>query len=486
MTLIPLGRRTARLLQRNGAMTPASNDPPPAPRADGPSLAEKVAAAYAAGGTQIALPLTPPAPNPTPTPASSAKPPEPAAPEPGKQGKDDTFPPIPESVDPVLVRILSWKRAFDTRGEIEFMSWLHNEIKDRGAEFEIKARGCVAVQIKHPDGKASSTLFSCHTDTVHSGTGTTPQKIVYDPNFGEIFLDKDDADAGSCLGADDGAGVWVMLEMIKAKVPGTYLFHRGEERGCIGSNAMLTQNREWLEQFDCAIAFDRGHDWEVITHQGGQRTASDKFGEALALALNENGVAFEYRPSARGVLTDTKTYRYVIAECTNLGVGYQNQHGKDESLDYGHLVRLRDACLKVQWEALPIDRDPKAAPASTWEHGYGGGGYGGWGDFDDVGHGGARRYRWPNGSPSPAPAPVTQHGSTSKKHGKGGKGKGASLPPSVEKTFHNEDEVRDMSFDEVLAWCEENPDQAAALLIDMGADIAALKEKIAFLKGALK
>jgi hypothetical protein len=38
-----------------------------------------------------------------------------------------------------------------------------------------------------------------------------------------------------CLGADCAAGVALMVSMIHARVPGYYVFHDGEEQGCLGS-----------------------------------------------------------------------------------------------------------------------------------------------------------------------------------------------------------------------------------------------------------
>ncbi|MCT9251952.1 hypothetical protein KTH35_19305, partial [Acinetobacter baumannii] len=65
--------------------------------------------------------------------------------------------------------------------------------------------------------------------------------------------------------------------------------------------------------------------------------------------------------------TDTKNYRRLISECVNIGVGYQDQHSKDEFLDYGHAFALMNACLKVDWAALEgkAQRDP-SAPEISW------------------------------------------------------------------------------------------------------------------------
>ena len=362
-------------------------------------------------------------------------------------------PDAPDSVDPVLVKILSWKRGHDSPGEIAFMSWLHSEIKARGGKPEVMAAGCVAVTVPRSDNKSVTTLFSCHTDTVDwkSGADTGPQKVVYDPAFGHIFLDKNDPGAGSCLGADDGAGVWLMLEMIREEVPGTYLFHRGEERGGIGSNAMLAKHRSTLEAFEAAVAFDRADDFEVIITQGGQKCASEKFGTALALELNKQDRAFNYKTSHGGTFTDTKVYRGVIAECVNVGVGYHAQHGQQETLDYGHLVRLRDACVGMNWNSLPIDRDPKAYEAPPY-----------------------------NGYKSPYDLYRDTWGYDDKKKSK------KSSAKKDEPLLTSEQELEGLSFTEVMGFVEESPDMAAALLVDLASEVAALRTKVEYLKGALK
>src|SRR3546814_16306749 len=79
------------------------------------------------------------------------------------------------------------------------------------------------------------------------------------------------------LGADDGAGLWIMLGMIAAACPGLYLFHRGEEQGCLGSRWIERHTPELLANIDAAIAFDRAGLGDVITHQSYGRTCSAAF-----------------------------------------------------------------------------------------------------------------------------------------------------------------------------------------------------------------
>jgi hypothetical protein len=364
-----------------------------------------------------------------------------------------------EVVDRTLVKILSTKRPFNSDSELKFMKWLREEIEARGGKPAIKAGGNVTCTIARPDGKQSSTLFSCHTDTTHSNDRVPTQKLEYDPAFGYIFLAKSERGHSDCLGADNGAGVWLLLEMISAKVPGTYVFHRGEERGCVGANEMLAKYKDWLENFQIAVAFDRRDTYEIITHQGGERTCSDKFADALAAKLKEHGLTYEKSPN--GAYTDTRVYRGVISECTNLGVGYFNNHGPDEHLDYGHLLALRDAVVKIDWDSLPADRDPTAYTVPKFK---------------------PYQPSWPPLLDMPLPAKP-------KKRKKGGH---VTPTPPVKVEPQNDvmpdplSEIEGVPYADVVAYVEADPSSAASLLMELGAEVAALRARVEFYRRTMQ
>jgi acetylornithine deacetylase/succinyl-diaminopimelate desuccinylase-like protein len=198
--------------------------------------------------------------------------------------------------------------------------------------------------ISAPDGTPSPIMWSSHTDTVHTEHGT--QNLEY----GDGFLM---AKASSCLGADCSAGVWVMSEMIKARVPGTYVFHRGEEIGGVGSRFISDKTPERLTGLRFAIAWDRKGYEDVITHQFG-RTSSDAFALSMAAALRP----MAFKPNAGGIFTDTANYASIISECTNMSVGYENAHSPSEKLFVPHLVALRDTVCKADFSGLVEARDP--------------------------------------------------------------------------------------------------------------------------------
>jgi hypothetical protein len=208
-------------------------------------------------------------------------------------------------------------------------------------------------------GDNPTIMWSCHTDTVAKDDGF--QNLKWDGDFLELNEPK----TGQCLGADDGAGLWLMLEMIRAKVPGLYVFHREEEIGGRGSDWIASKNPCLLQNIKMAIAFDRRDVDSVITHQGGRRTCSDAFGNAIAEMLNQVE-GLKYCLDTGGSFTDTANYVDIIPECTNLSVGYYSEHSVREKLDVRHLLRLREALLSYDFSSLPVERNTSIKEYEEW------------------------------------------------------------------------------------------------------------------------
>jgi hypothetical protein len=221
--------------------------------------------------------------------------------------------------------------------------------------------GTYAYVLQIGDVQSNPVLWSCHVDTVHSKAEPARQVVQYDVGCGLMY--KDD---NKPLGADDGAGVWLLLEMIDAGVPGTYIFHRGEECGGIGSRGMSTHYPQFVKQYKWAIAFDRKGTVDVITEQYTGETSSVKFAQALADKLGMG-----YAPCPTGVFTDTANYAGTIPECTNVSVGYDAEHTPNEMLDVWHLCQLRDVLVLqfMNGVDLPFARDPSVAWGAwdTWD-----------------------------------------------------------------------------------------------------------------------
>jgi hypothetical protein len=194
----------------------------------------------------------------------------------------------------------------------------------------------------------SETMFTSHLDT--ADRKQLPVTIYSTEKDGdEIFV----TDGSSILGADDKAGVSVMLYMMAHNIPGIYYFFIGEERGGIGSNrvASVFDSIEHLKSVKRCVSFDRRNYYSVITQQLGRQCCSDEFATALAKELNKSGMKISLDPT--GIYTDSASFIDEIPECTNISVGYFKEHTVEEHQNISFLERLSKACLDVDWESLP-------------------------------------------------------------------------------------------------------------------------------------
>jgi len=207
----------------------------------------------------------------------------------------------------------------------------------------------------------SDVMFTSHLDTATSAL--TQVVHTFENNIIKT-------DGKSILGADDKAGVTIMLHMIENNIPGLYYFFLGEEVGCVGSKKVAEkQKTEKIPGINKVISFDRRGKNSVITYQSGQRCCSDKFGSALADELNKNEVSFSYKNDPTGLLTDSVQFIRIYSECTNISVGYNYEHTFNEQQDIEHLEKLAEACLKIDWQSLPVERDPSKTEYS-WNNYY--------------------------------------------------------------------------------------------------------------------
>lgn len=358
-------------------------------------------------------------------------------------------------VPTLLTGILSRRRAHQSKGDKNFRTWLVEYI---GTTLKTTVRVDSSGNIIAMVDDKSDILFSCHTDTCHGmkeSDEDKPQALCFDPAFGHLFLE--DQKSAGVLGADDGAGVYLMLEMIKAKVPAKYIFHAGEERGGIGAKAFVTNpaNTAFIDDLSAVIALDRHCRGapEVITHQGGRECASRETADWIAHQLNqvEFNFAEDWKQSSGGVYTDSKEYASLVPECLNLTVFYDKQHSPQEILDVYELEKLRRALIAIDWHAMPIKRKP--APANVYQP-YNGG-YGG-------------KDSWmpqANKPAAPAPAPAAKK----------------SKVTYVETTNPFQariDELEGTDLQSLQEWIESEPDSAAITVAALLAEVKSLQAKV--------
>lgn len=198
----------------------------------------------------------------------------------------------------------------------------------------------------------SDTMFTSHFDSACS-VQQNVKMFSYIEN-GDTFIC---SNGKTILSADDKSGVTVMLYMIANNVPGLYYFFIGEERGGIGSGMLVAdfEKIKYLQGINKCISFDRRNYHSIITHQGWSRTASDEFAESLSEEFKKNGM--DMKLDDGGMFTDSANFIKHISECTNISVGYFNEHTNKEIQNITFLENLCKACVNINWDNLVVSRN---------------------------------------------------------------------------------------------------------------------------------
>jgi hypothetical protein len=213
-------------------------------------------------------------------------------------------------------------------------------------------------------GENYTTMFTCHLDTACKKMTRVNHK------FSENYIM---TDGTTILGADDKAGMVVILYMIEKAIPGLYYFFIGEESGCIGSSNLsseIEKSGDFPIEFNNikkVVSFDRRGTSSVITDQLYGTCCSDKFAESLCDELNEAGFGLSMKPDDGGIMTDSAQFMGIVPECTNISVGYYDEHTTKERQDIDHLYRLCQSVVSVNWESLPVERTPVCNFYNDWD-----------------------------------------------------------------------------------------------------------------------
>lgn len=200
-------------------------------------------------------------------------------------------------------------------------------------------------------GSNPKTMFTSHLDTADRAQKVTKLYSIEEDGNEYIVTDEQ-----SILGADDKSGVTVMLYMISHNIPGLYYFFIGEERGGIGSNQLsaIFDKVDYLQKIERCVSFDRRNYHSVITSQLGRVCCSNEFATALCKQYNSHGLELSLDPT--GIYTDSASFIDDIRECTNISVGYFNEHTGKEYQNITYLKSLCEASIKINWNSLPTVR----------------------------------------------------------------------------------------------------------------------------------
>lgn len=201
-------------------------------------------------------------------------------------------------------------------------------------------------------GENPQTMFTAHLDNHCENDDQVTIKTENNNSGDEFIL----TDGNTILGADDKAGVVVLLYMIYNNIKGLYYFFIGEESGCIGSKNLYSKYDEidYLRNIKRCVTFDRKDINSIITFQSEIPCCSIKFANALQKEYNKFDINLEL--DSTGVWSDGAEFINKIKDCTNLSVGFYNEHENSEKQNISYLDRFCKASINISWDELPTDR----------------------------------------------------------------------------------------------------------------------------------
>lgn len=269
-----------------------------------------------------------------------------------------------------LMGMLKSVRPADGVGEKAYVERMLSSIRRMGYTPIIDDAGNIIVNNLPTTDATSMVMFASHTDSVHrtdSPDGTQQLAFKSDDRTIVGLASQNKQQFGftpNCLGADCATGNYIMLRLLQANAKGLYCFFRQEEVGGIGSEFFRNdpQNEKYWDKLTHCISFDRKGYTSIITKQWGGQCASDGFASDFAEVIAQadtNQRLDKFVADPTGSFTDSANFTDVISECTNLSVGYFNQHTASETQDLQFADDLCNALCQIDWTELNSYRDPK-------------------------------------------------------------------------------------------------------------------------------
>lgn len=267
-----------------------------------------------------------------------------------------------------LTGMLKSVRPANGHGEKAYIDKMLSSIRRMGYTPIIDTVGNIIVNNLPTTDATSMVMFASHTDSVHkqeSPDGTQELEFIdKERTFVGVAPVQPQGFTPNCLGADCATGNYIMLRLLQANAKGLYCFFRQEEVGGIGSKFFRNdpQNEKYWDKLTHCISFDRKGYTSIITEQWGGQCASDAFADDLAEAIAIADVTQRlerFVADPTGSFTDSANFTDVISECTNLSVGYFNQHTASETQDLQFAEGLCDVLCRIDWTELNSYRDPK-------------------------------------------------------------------------------------------------------------------------------
>lgn len=215
--------------------------------------------------------------------------------------------------------------------EDDICDYLYQELYDEMDTVEIDVHGNLLAEKNYGNGDSEEAviLLSAHMDTVFAVLPN--RRLIVEDDI--IHSDR------GALGADDRAGIAIILEVIRQLREGDFngklkvAFSREEEIGCIGSQSMST---DWLHDIDLAIVVDRRANRDIV------------IGNVIAFCSDEVGEFMEYVADTlnqsdwacvEGGMSDAAIFATRGINTVNLSAGYYDEHTAKESVS---LLNMED------------------------------------------------------------------------------------------------------------------------------------------------
>nr|MBO2482113.1 peptidase M20 [Bacillaceae bacterium] len=201
--------------------------------------------------------------------------------------------------------------------------WLHRYLRSRADWLKTDEYGNLLAAIHCGEGPVIA--LSAHMDTVKS----------FHPYRTMIENGTTLKSSSGILGADDRAGIAVILEIIDfirhSRFQGTLkiAFTVEEEIGCLGSRHI---DPTFLQDVDTAIVADRRGTRDIVTSYAGiVPFCPDEYGRIFETAGALAGMP-DWKMT-HGGLSDAKVFAEFGIPSVNLSVGYEHEHTEFETLD---------------------------------------------------------------------------------------------------------------------------------------------------------